>query len=125
MFSFHPNISHYHLVNLSGSDYNNQCYLKVDVNSILGNDTGYCYTNIQSVIAGLGAILQSIVGIALNLLVIVALLRTKHVRKEYITPSIVSLIATDLLFSFFTLPMMAARYFIGYVFYIREIVCHY
>ena len=110
----HPLISHYHFVNLSDSKYNTKCYLKVDGNS-LNNDTAYCYSPIESIIAGVGASFQSIAGVILNLLVIIALLRTGSVRKEYITPSIISLAGTDLLYSVFTLPMMAVRYFIGYV----------
>ena len=113
MTCFHPNISHYHLVNLSNSKYNTECYLKVDVNSALSNDTEYCYTTAESIIAGLGATFQSIAGTILNFLVIVALIRTKSIRHEYITPSILSLIVTDLLFSTITLPMLAARYLIG------------
>ena len=110
------NISHYHLVNLTSSDYNDYCYLKVDGNK-LTNITDYCYSRAESLIAGVGATLQSVAGVTLNILVILALLRTKSVRNEYITPAIVSLIVTDLLFSMFTLPMLAARYFLGYVLY--------
>ena len=110
------NISHYHLVNLTASDYNDYCYLKVDGNK-LSNITDYCYSYAESLIAGVGATLQSVVGVTLNILVIIALLRTKSVRNEYITPAIVSLIVTDLLFSMFTLPMLAVRYFLGYVLY--------
>ena len=110
------NISHYHLVNLTTSDYNDYCYLKVDGNK-LNNITDYCYSHAESLIAGVGATLQSVAGVALNILVILALLKTKSVRNEYITPPIVSLIVTDLLFSMFTLPMLAARYFLGYVLY--------
>ena len=108
------NISHYHLVNLTTSDYNDYCYLKVDGNK-LNNITDYCYSHAESLIAGVGATLQSVAGVALNILVILALLKTKSVRNEYITPAIVSLIVTDLLFSMFTLPMLAVRYFLEYV----------
>ena len=96
MTCFHPNISHYHLVNLSNSKYNMECYLKVDVNFALSNDTEYCYTTAESIIAGLGATFQSIAGTILNFPVIVALIRTKSIRHEYITPSILSLIVTAL-----------------------------
>ena len=109
----HPLISHYHLEKLNDSDYNTECYLKVDLKSVLSNETAYCYSTSASVIAGLGAILQSIVGVTLNLLVILALLRTRSIRREYVTPSVVSLSGTDLIFSMFTLPMMSVRYLIG------------
>ena len=110
------NISHYHLVKLTTSEYNDYCYLKVDGNK-LNNITDYCYSHAESLMAGVGATLQSVAGVTLNILVILALLKTKSVRNEYITPAIVSLIVTDLLFSMFTLPMLAARYFLGYVLY--------
>ena len=106
------NISHYHLVNLTDSIYNFECYLKTDVNYNLSNDTKFCYTPTESIVAGLGASLQGIAGTILNFLVIVALLGTKSIRHEYITPSILSLVVTDLLFSTVTLPIMATRYFV-------------
>ena len=84
--------------------------------SSLDNDTGYCYSTAESIIAGLGATIQSIAGTFLNLLVILALLNNDNLRKQYFTPSIISLSMTDLLFSMFTLPMLAIRYFVQYVF---------
>ena len=111
------NISHYHLMNLSGThEYNKQCYLKVDVNSVLDNDTAYCYSTAVSIIGGLGATFQSMLGSFLNILVILALLNDASLRKEYLTPSIISLASTDLLFSMFSLPMVAIRYFVKYVY---------
>ena len=79
----------------------------------LGNGTDWVYDPAESIIAFLGATLQSIAGIVLNLLVVIALLRTPNLRKEYMTPFILSLAATDLIYSAFTLPIIAARYFEG------------
>ena len=104
------NISHYHLVNLSNA-HMTQCYLKIDMMSKLDYGTEYCYSDGESILGGLGATVQAIVGTALNLLVILALTRNEHLRKEYLTPAIVSLASTDLLFSMVTLPMLAHRYF--------------
>ena len=109
--------AHYKLMNLTGPDeYNKQCYLKVDMHSVLNYNTSYCYSTAVSIIGGLGATFQSLVGSGLNILVILALLKDARLRKEYLTPSIVSLAATDFLYSMFTLPMIAIRYFVQYDF---------
>ena len=104
------NISHYNRVHLTGA-HMSICYLKVDLNSILDDSTDYCYSDAESILAGLVAMLQAIAGTMLNLLVIVALLINTHLRKEYLTPAIISLSVTDLLFSVITLPALAHRYF--------------
>ena len=104
------NISHYRRVNLTDA-HMDICYLKVDMNSDLDDSTDYCYSNVESILAGLGATFQAIAGTILNLLVIVALLKTTNLRKEYLTPAIISLSVTDLLFSVITLPALAHRYF--------------
>ena len=111
-------ISHYHLLNLTESlqEYNKQCYLKIDVNSELDNRTEYVYSNAVSVVGGLGALFISILGTFLNVIVIAALIKDVALRKEYLTPPILSLATTDLLYSMCTLPAMAIRYFVKYVF---------
>ena len=104
------NISHYLRVNLTDA-HMDICYLKVDMNSELDNSTDYVYSDGESILAGLGATFQSIAGTILNILVIVALLKNTILRKEYLTPAIISLSLTDLLFSVITLPALAHRYF--------------
>lgn len=104
------NISHYQLVNLTNA-FMKTCYLKVDMRSSLDNSTAYCYSDTESVLAGLGATIEAIAGSILNLLVIVALVKNSNLRKEYMTRAIVSLAITDFLFSIVTLPMLAHRYF--------------
>ena len=108
-------VSHYHLVDLDDSA-NQQCYLKVDVNSPLDNSTDYMYTPAQSIFSGLGATFLSIFGFSLNLLFIWALVKDTKLRQEYLTPPILSLATTDLLYSMITLPITATRYFVKYVF---------
>ena len=108
------NISHYHLVSLANASMT-KCYLKVDMESKLDNSTEYCYTDGESILAGVGSTFQAIAGTILNSLVILALLKNEHLRKEYLTPAIISLSATDLIFSLVTLPMLAHRYFLQYV----------
>ena len=105
------NVSHYHLVDLENNDYMKKCYLKVDMNSKLDESTDYVYSEMQSTLGGVGATIESILGIILNLLVIVALVENPYIRKQYLTPAIVSLATTDLLYSFITLPMQAHNYF--------------
>ena len=105
------NISHYHLMSLTNSSMR-QCYLKVDMLSKLDNSTDYCYNEVESILGGVGSTIQAIAGTILNLLVILALLKNEHLRKEYLTPAIISLSTTDLIFSILTLPMLAHRYFL-------------
>ena len=81
--------------------------------SVLSNATDWVYSPAESIFAGLGATFQSITGFTLNLLVILALIRTPSIRKEYLTPFILSLAATDMIYSTFTLPIIAARDFGG------------
>ena len=104
------NISHYHLVDLHNASMT-KCYLKVDMLSKLDYSPDYIYSNGESILGGLGATFQSIAGTILNTLVIVALLKNKSLRQEYLTPVIVSLSITDLVFSTVTLPMLADHYF--------------
>ena len=107
------NISHYHLVNLTGSNTSmDECYLKVNLDSTLDGNTSFVYGTTESVFAGIGSTILAIVGTFLNFLVILALLRSNKLRKEYLTPSVVSLATTDLLYSMLTLPMLALRYFV-------------
>ena len=107
------NISHYHLVNITNSSTSmTECYLKVDFDSKLDDSTSYVYSTTESVIAGVGSTILAIVGTFLNFLVILALLKCNKLRKEYLTPSVVSLATTDLLYSMLTLPMLALRYFV-------------
>lgn len=80
---------------------------------MLGNSTEWVYYPAESICAGLGANFQSISGFTLNLLVVLALLRTPSLRKDYLTLFILSLAATDLIYSTVTLPIIAARNFAG------------
>ena len=105
------NVSHYHLVDLEDNAYMDKCYLKVDMTSSLNDSTEYVYSEMESLLGGVGATIESIFGIILNLLVIVALVENPYIRKQYLSPAIVSLATTDLLYSLITLPMQAHNYF--------------
>ena len=108
---------YYELRNLSSSSMR-QCYLQMG--SGLDNKTEYVYSEAVSMVGGFGALMTGIVGSTLNLLVIFALLNTPSLRKEYLTPFMVSLALTDLLFSAIALPMRAVSYFIRYKFMLNS-----
>ena len=110
----HSNKSHYHLVKVSDSSMT-ECYLKIGEG--LDNTTGCVYSEAASMIGGIGALFTAIVGFTLNFLVICALMKTPSLRKEYLTPFLISLALTDILFSAMALPMTSARYFARYVLY--------
>ena len=114
-------------VNLNDS-YHDHCYLKTQLNlsednikncpgdiidgycSVLSNETGWIYTAGQSIASSNVLMLLSVTGMFLNSLVILALVKTPSLRKEYLTPFIISLAVTDLIFSTFSLPMLAIRF---------------
>lgn len=111
------NISHYHLMNLSGAnEYNKDCYLNVDLGSELNFRTEYSYSSAASIFAGLCSTFLSISGSLLNILVILALMKDPTLRKQQCTPPLISLATTDLIYSILTLPMLGTTYFLQYVF---------
>ena len=101
--------THFHEVPLLTSDYFNTCWTKIDfaTERYISEDPSFHYTNAQSVTEGVFNILLSISGIILNLLVILAILRNKEIRKEYLTPSILSISCTDLIFSMLSIPSLS------------------
>lgn len=102
----------FELRNLNNS-YMTECWL--EVGDGLDNNTDYVYSEAVSVIGGLGALITGIGGSMLNLLVIIAFMKTPSLRKEYLTPFMVSLAMTDLIFSAIALPMLAIGYFARYI----------
>jgi len=77
------------------------------------SDTGWVYSDEDSIFAGVCAACQAIVGVILNTLIFCVFLNTASFRKEYLTPFVLSLATTDLLYSLITLPIISARYFKG------------
>ena len=61
------------------------------------------YSNMAAFVAAS----QSIIGAVLNTLVIISLIRNPELRKGYLTPLIVSIAVTDLLFSVIACPVLA------------------
>ena len=83
---------------------------------VLNESTGWVFSQAESIFAGVTATFQATFGAVLNLLVIAVFVRIRSFRKEYLTPFILSLAATDLIYSSVTLPIIAVRDFTGYVY---------
>ena len=97
------------LVKLNSSEYFDQCWLHVDPSSTIpivrSTDPSFVYTRTESIIFGVGYIPLSIMGSVLNLLVMLAILKSPELRKEYLTPSIFSIALNDFIFSICTIPI--------------------
>ena len=111
---------HYHWVNLTDSEYNEHCWLPVDghngsltSNPVRLSDTKYILDGVTTIWAGLGAGIESVLGVILNGLVIVALLKSTKLRRDYLTPAIISLALTDFLFSFLSLGHFSIHFFMA------------
>ena len=79
------------------------------------NETKFAYSGPLSILAGFGVSFEWIVGFTLNALVILALLKDAKLRKEYLTPAIISLALTDLIYSMYTCPVLSFHFFMKYV----------
>ena len=91
--------------------HNNASYCSLLSNETdLSNETGWVYSTGEGVFTGVVMSLFSIIGFTLNLHVIMALLKSRILRKEYLTSFIISLAVTDLVFSTITLPIIVARF---------------
>ena len=82
-------------------------------NPAISNDTSYVYDGIPTIWAGLGTGIESVLGVVLNGLVIIAILKNPKLRKEYLTPAIVSLALTDFLYSWHLLLPLSIHFFMG------------
>ena len=100
-----PQLDYYNVTSNS-SRYFDTCWMKD--RSI---DTSYVYSETESIIGGTLSTFVSIGGAILNFLVILVYLRSSNLRREYLTPSVVSIAITDLLFSAYPAPVMALGYF--------------
>ena len=101
--------SYYVKVPMSNSTtgHNDTCWIYCDSSSTLRNatDLGLSLCVEESITAGITALITSIPGTILNSLVILAIMRSQALRKEYLTPSIASIAITDLLFSIYVFPV--------------------
>ena len=76
------------------------------------SDHGWVYSDGESIFMGVSSSIQAIFGVILNVLVFYIFLKTPSFRKEYLTPFVLSLATTDLIYSSITLPIIALRYFL-------------
>ena len=84
------------------------CWWTLDTNV---TDTSFAYSDVHSYVGGTIFTLQSIAGTILNFLFIVALLRNRKLREEYLTWTILSISITDFIWSVFVLPVNAVHFF--------------
>ena len=102
----------YQEVDFNSSNYFNMCWMKINSQTQL-NDTSFAYSDVESITAGFFIALESIIGAFLNFIVILALVRSSDLRKEYLTPTIVSIAITDFLFSVIALPVLSLLFFMS------------
>ena len=112
--------SHYYVIKNLNDSYMTKCYLEIADG--LDDTTDYVYPEAVSLFGGIVGQITSIAGFTLNILVIIAFIKTPSLRKEYLTPFMISLALTDFLFSAIALPMDAATYFARYVLYMLNYV---
>ena len=74
---------------------------------VRSTDPSFVYTHIESLIFGIIYAPLSVFGVFLNLFVILAMLRNSELRKEYLSPSILSVALNDFIFSIYTIPVVS------------------
>ena len=109
-------ILQFHEFQVNSSDYFEKCWMKVnssiDVSLFQTNTSvNYVYSEIESIIAGILYAILSLGGFIMNFLIIVVLLGSRRLRKEYIRPTIVSIAFNNFSYSLYTLPVQSIRYF--------------
>ena len=91
------------------SSYFECCWMMIDPKeaseAVKSKNPKFIYSLAQSTISGVLAMLLSIVGAVLNFLVMCAIRRSKNLRKEYLTPSILCLSVLDFIFSVYILSL--------------------
>ena len=100
----------YQEFHLNSSSYFNKCWYRPESSS-LPIDTSFVYIEPVSIAAGFLYCAESAVGAILNFLVIIVLLKSKKLRKEYLSPSIINIALTDFLYSIFVLPVLSLRFY--------------
>ena len=100
-------------ISFSSSDFNDVCWwtLEAQSASIMQNDSTAVHSDVTSYIAGTVTAIQSVIGVILNLLLIIALLKNSKLRTQYLTKAIVSILVTDLIWCVSILPMFSLRFF--------------
>ena len=106
---------HHVEVNLSQSIYNTKCHLKVGGSLTLSNKTDFVYSDEESLAAGICVMVIAALGVMFNVTTVAAVLQTRGLRREYLTPFIISLSLTEALFSLVALPVRATNYLMRYI----------
>ena len=106
--------SHCSLIKFKSSNFHDTCWMLDNVTltslHLSPNDANFVYSEKESIMAGVVIALQSIFGTILNFLVIVALLRNSELRKEYLTPTIISIAIANFIHSIYTLPILSCHF---------------
>ena len=93
----------YQKVPLNSSNFFNECWIDSDValnmSAVPSMKADFWLHEPDSIIAASMFAAQSCFGIIMNIMIIVATLRSPGLRKGYLAPSIISIAATDLIFS--------------------------
>ena len=84
-------------MNLSTTGNTDTCWMRCDNSLPTSNvtDLSSVLSDSETIASGIIRTLISIPGTILNVLVLLAIIRNQHLRKEYITPSIASIAMTD------------------------------
>lgn len=100
-------------ISFNSSNYHDLCWWTPEIQSasITENDSTVAQSEVTSYIAGTVTAIQSVIGVILNLLLIIALLKTSKLRTQYLTKAIVSILVTDFLFCVSFLPLISIRFF--------------
>ena len=78
------------------------------------DSTPFIYDDLEAILGGSFSALLAIGGFTFNLLVISAVMYHRKTREQTLTPFIISLCSSDLIFSLATLPLFAIRFFARY-----------
>ena len=89
----------------------NQCWW--NDTSKFNETTPFLYDPVVANVGGLVATLFALCGFTFNLLVIASVMYHKKTREQTLTPFIISLCSSDLIYSTATLPFYAIRLFAG------------
>ena len=110
MYYRYENVS----INTSISNYFKTCWIKIDPESNtaeLRSDTSFGYSESVSIIAGSLYTLESMVGAILNILVIITLLKSSRLRKEYLAPCIISVAFNNYIYCMYPLLVQSLQFF--------------
>ena len=111
------NTLQYQEFHTNSSKYFNSCWMKIDpstnISFFQSNNTNYVYSEVESTLAGLLYSIESGGGLIMNVLLIMALLRSTKLYKEYLTPSIISISLNHVLYCVYSLPVQSLHFFLN------------